>query len=320
MDHDLLDDLLKRIHVPDGVHPSEALWRADRIVIGTHPDDIEILGIPEIRDAFGKKALFGICVTDGASSPRQGRYKDISDATMAEIRRVEQRKAAEMGEYSGVATLGHPSAEARCPDVETIVDELSLLIGACRPRTIVTHQPFDHHATHCGVMWRVVESLRRLSPEYRPQVFQGREVWGTLDFLPAKYIKVVDATDKDSLLPRLLSVYDSQCAGGKRYDVAVPARFADHRTFADPRKVDEDVEAVMFALDLMPLLEDPTIDQEEFLLRYLRAHEEDVLERNRAVTPVHRERVAGERKEKVPPNGAKAARRRGKRAVIQAAK
>jgi LmbE family N-acetylglucosaminyl deacetylase len=51
----------------------------------------------------------GVVVTDGAGSPRDGLYRDFIDSQMREVRRKEQRKAADIGEYSAVLQLDRPS-------------------------------------------------------------------------------------------------------------------------------------------------------------------------------------------------------------------
>ena len=51
-----------------------------------------------------------VIVTNGAGSPRDGIYAGYDDQQMQEVRRLEQKKAAFVGEYSAVAFLNHPSS------------------------------------------------------------------------------------------------------------------------------------------------------------------------------------------------------------------
>ena len=84
------------IFVPDGRPTEEALARTTHIGIVAHPDDLEILAWPAIRDCFGRtdRWFSGIVVADGAGAPRAGQYAALSDDEMREIRREEQKAAA----------------------------------------------------------------------------------------------------------------------------------------------------------------------------------------------------------------------------------
>ena len=74
-----------------------------------------------------------------------------------------------------------------------------------------------------------------------------------------------DATDRDGLLPELLACFESQCAGGKSYHLALPNKQQAEVTFWDSHSVDGDVEALSVTLNLMPLLDDPDLPLLEFL-------------------------------------------------------
>jgi hypothetical protein len=56
----------------------------------------------------------------------------------------------------------------------------------------------------------------------------------------------------------LMGVYDSQIAGGKRYDLATIGRRRAHATSFESHGVDK-IEMQNFAFDLTPLLEDDSL-------------------------------------------------------------
>lgn len=68
------------------------------LVIAAHQDDIEIMCPQGIirgykSDAFG---LVAVVTADGAGSPRAGKFANVTDKEMKEIRKEEQKKAAEL--------------------------------------------------------------------------------------------------------------------------------------------------------------------------------------------------------------------------------
>ena len=95
-----------------------------------------------IAECFGnKEKWFGaIVVTDGAGSPRSGLYADYTDEQMKEVRIVEQKKAACVGEYGFLAMLGHPSKEVKDAGNPKIVEELADLIRRAKPKHLYTHK------------------------------------------------------------------------------------------------------------------------------------------------------------------------------------
>jgi len=100
------------VFTPDGAPPAAALARTTHLCIAAHQDDIEIMahaGIAACLDAPGR-AFGGVVVTNGAGSPRRGRYAKFTDAEMQAVRRQEQRRAATLGRYAVQIQLAHPSA------------------------------------------------------------------------------------------------------------------------------------------------------------------------------------------------------------------
>jgi hypothetical protein len=70
-------------------------------------------------------------------------------------------------------------------------------------------------------------------------------------------------------------IFDSQIAGGKRYDLAVQGRRLANATFFDSHSVD-DAEQLWFAMDLTPLVDDPRLDPVEFTAAFIKRLEDDV--------------------------------------------
>ncbi|MFI5337935.1 MAG: PIG-L family deacetylase, partial [Opitutales bacterium] len=68
--------------VPDGLAPAAALARLTHLCVAAHQDDIEIMahaGITDCLDTPGRH-FGGVVVTNGAGSPRTGKYASMTDA------------------------------------------------------------------------------------------------------------------------------------------------------------------------------------------------------------------------------------------------
>ena len=72
-----------------------------------------------IAECHGRadKHFTGVVVTNGAGSPRSGRYAALSDAEMQQVRREEQRAAARLGKYNLQLQLAHSSASVQTATV-----------------------------------------------------------------------------------------------------------------------------------------------------------------------------------------------------------
>ena len=81
-------------------------------------------------------------------------------------------------------------------------------------------------------------------------------MWGDLEWLTAADKVAIDVSGRESMGAALLDVFESQIAGGKRYDLAVPARRLAHATYHDSHSVDAST-ALCLAMDLTPLVQDP---------------------------------------------------------------
>ncbi len=244
------------VFVPDGTDPDQALARATHLCVAAHADDIEIMAHAGICDALEQPggAFAGVVVTNGAGSPRTGAYAAFSDEQMQAVRRQEQRNAAAIGRYAIQIQLGHPSAAVKPPGAPAVAADLAAIFAAGRPGTVYLHNPLDRHDTHVAVLGRCLEALRALPAEARPRRVLGCEVWRDLDWILDADKLALDAGRQPALAARLLAAFESQIAGGKRYDRGTLGRRAAHATFHTSHATDR-FAGITWALDLAPLLE-----------------------------------------------------------------
>jgi LmbE family N-acetylglucosaminyl deacetylase len=268
------------IYVPDNAPVEEALSRTTHLAIGAHQDDIEIMAYHGILECFGKadRHFTSVTVTNGAGSPRSGLYKDYTDEEMRTVRRLEQRKAALVGEYSAHIFLDHASAVIKDKSDRRVVEDLTQLIQAASPEVIYTHNLADKHATHVATALRVIEAIRRLPPEARPRRLYGCEVWRALDWLNDDDKVVLDVEGHENLAASLVGVFDSQICGGKRYDLAAMGRRHANATFFTSHGVDTS-SAVTYAMDLTPLVDGEKIDVGAYVRGFIERFEKDVMEK-----------------------------------------
>lgn len=214
------------IYVPDGSAAETALKRTTHMVIGAHPDDNEIMAFHAVLECFGRddRHLAGVTVTNGAGSARDGIYAQYTDEDMQKVRRVEQKKAAVVGEYAAHVFLDYTSGEVKDGKNLKVVEDLKMVVNAARPQVIYTHNLADKHDTHVSVALRTLAALRALPKEARPQHLYGCEVWRSLDWLCDEDKVVFDLQARENLAMALVGVYDSQICGGKRYDLATAGR------------------------------------------------------------------------------------------------
>ena len=86
---------------------------------------------------------------------------------------------------------------------------------------------------------------------------------------------VLDVSRRPNLGAALGGIFDSQIAGGKRYDLAVQGRRMANATFFDSHSVDG-AEQLWFAMDLSPLVLDPGLDPTEYTAAFIQRFEQDV--------------------------------------------
>lgn len=269
-----------KVFVPDGTETAQAIARTTDLCIAAHQDDVELMCYPAIADCFGRSAKwFGAVVTaDGAGSPRNGLYADYSDEQMKQIRVQEQNKAAFVGEYAFMAQLGYPSSQIKAADDREITDELSRIIAAAAPETLYMHNFADKHDTHVGVALKTLKAVRQLGKSERPRRLFGCEVWRSLDWVCDDEKIALDASGHPSVAAALVGVFDSQIAGGKRYDLAAQGRRTANATYYASHGCDEK-SALSYAVDLTPLILDDSIAPEQFMLDFIDRFKADVAER-----------------------------------------
>jgi len=262
---------------PDGLAPEAALARVTHLGVGAHHDDLEFMAFHGIAECFHHSDgtwFGGVTCTDGAGSARTGVYAACSDADMRAIRRDEQRAAAMVGRYSAMLQLGHSSADVKGPALGLIAD-LSWILAASRPSVVYTHNLADKHDTHIGVVAALLSAIRSLPPEERPNRVLGCEVWRGLDWMGDGEKVALDVSGHDHLAASLNGVFDSQIAGGKRYDLATSGRRAANATFFESHATDR-ASQLIFAMDLTPLVVDASLDPIEYTLGFVDRFREDV--------------------------------------------
>ncbi len=268
------------VFIPDQTEPFTALRRVTHLGIVSHQDDLEIAAYHGITECFKTedKWFGGVVVTDGSGSPRKGPYEKYTDDEMQQVRLIEQRKAAYVGEYSFMAQLGYPSEEVKEQRCGPVVEDIQFILENTQPQIVYLHNPCDRHDTHVATFLRCLEAIRALPVEMRPKKVYGCEVWRKLDWL-LKEDKVMLWVDKHPhMLRPLLGVFDSQISGGKRYDLAEEGLRHANATYFDSHTTDN-TSLLSFALDLTPLVEDDQLDVQEYTLGYVRRLEKDVAER-----------------------------------------
>jgi LmbE family N-acetylglucosaminyl deacetylase len=268
------------VFVPDGIPAMAAIGRTTHMGVVAHPDDLEIMAWPAIRDCFGhdERWFLGVVATTGSGSPRSGPYAALRDDEMAALRVREQRKAAVMGEYGAVVLLDYGSDCVKPPERASLVEDVTSLLRIARPSVIYTHNLADRHETHVGVALATIEACRALPEEDRPARLLGGEVWRDLDWLTDGDKVAEDAAGRESLAAALIALFDSQVTGGKRYDVAVISRRRAHATYHDPHRVDA-TSALSLAMDLTPLVRDVSIDPAAYAQGLIERFAADVRDR-----------------------------------------
>jgi len=269
--------------VPDNAAPGESLARTTHMCISAHQDDIEIMAYHGIAECFGRadRWFTGVVATNGAGSPRAGIYGAYSDAEMQKVRLVEQRKAAFVGDYSCQIQLGFSSGEVKDPRNPAVVADLGRILSAAQPEYVYLHNLADKHDTHVSVALRALSALRALPPGRRPRKVYGCEVWRDLDWLMDEDKQLLPASARSNIAAALVGVFDSQVTGGKRYDLATAGRRLANATYYASHGTDQE-SALNFAMDLTPLVEEPSLDIAAYALAFVDRFRADVEKRLKA--------------------------------------
>ena len=272
------------VFVPDGSEIGAALARTTHLAVGAHQDDLEFMAAHGVVECFQNAARWftGVVVTNGGGSARDFEYKDYSDERMMDVRRLEQRKAAYVGEYSAMLQLRHPSSTVKDAGARAVVDDLLGILQKTRPEVVYTHNLADKHDTHVAVARRLIAACKALPPEARPQRIIGCEVWRDLDWLCDTDKVVMPVSRHENLHAALMGVFDSQIAGGKRYDLATAGRRRAHATYFESHGTDEH-SALIWGMDLTPLLDGA--DPAELVKQYIARFEAEVAGRVARLSP-----------------------------------
>lgn len=266
-----------QIFVPDGLPAEQALARTTHMAISAHQDDIEIMAMDGVLQCFQRsdRGFTGVVVTNGAGSPRTSLYANFSDTEMQQVRIKEQKKAAVVGEYAAQVLLDYPSSAVKSAADKNPVEDLRALFSLAKPQVVYTHNLADKHPTHIGVAIKTIEALRALPAADRPQHVYGCEVWRDLDWMLDEDKVSFDLSAQENIQMSLVGVFDSQISGGKRYDLATMGRRRAHATYFASHGTD-DTTGTNFAMDLTPLVLDPTRDIVDFVLSHVERFAQDV--------------------------------------------
>ncbi len=269
-----------QIFVPDNANVPIALARTTHLCVAAHQDDIEIMAFGPIVECFGRdeKWFTGVTVTDGGGSPRSGVYENFTDDEMKKVRAQEQKTAASIGQYAAQLLLAYPSAQVKDPSNDTLVAELKSIIEQCKPDVIYTHNLADKHDTHVSVALRVISAVRQLPDEFKPKKVYSLEVWRGLDWLCDEDKTILDTSAHQNLAASLLGVFDSQIAGGKRYDLAALGRRNANATFFASHDVDAS-DSMTYGLDITALVNDSGRSPDEYISKYIDRFKDEVVKR-----------------------------------------
>jgi len=268
------------VFVPDDMPMPQALARTTHLCIGAHQDDQEFVMLHGVLDCYRQPDLWfsGVVLTNGSGSPRTGKYAAYTDEEMAEQRVREQKEAAGIGEYACQVQLLYPSAHVKDGSNTDVVEDLAQILDVARPEFVYLHNPADKHDTHVASMLRGIEALRALPADARPQRVYGCEAWRSLDWLCDDDKQVLDVDRHREMVPALGRVFDSQISGGKRYDLAIAGRYMANATMLESHATDTSA-ALTFAVDLTPLIHDPSLSIAEYMLGFIDRLHTDVRSR-----------------------------------------
>jgi LmbE family N-acetylglucosaminyl deacetylase len=268
------------IYVPDNTPVDAALARTTHLCIAAHQDDIEIMSAQPIIECFQQddKWFTGVVVTDGRGSPRDGIYAKYGDDELRLVRFKEQRKAAIVGEFAAQVMLDMPSKIVKDVSRNEPVEDLVALLRVMKPQVVFTHNLADKHDTHVAVALRVINALRKLDQAERPERVVGCEVWRALDWMVDPDKVLMNVSDHENLQFALLGVFDSQIAGGKRYDLASMGRRRANATYFESHGVDATT-GLSYAMDMTPLMNDTGKNPAQFTQEFIQRFAQDVNER-----------------------------------------
>ncbi len=268
------------LFIPDDNEPDQALGRTTHLGVGAHQDDLEVMALHGILACYKQpQAWFGgVTVTNGAGSSRANEYAGYTDEQMQVVRAEEQRKASVVGEYAFMAQLDYPSSAVKQPGNSDYTADLRTILAAARPQVIYTHNLADKHDTHVAVVVPLIQALRELPKDVQPAKIYGVEVWRDLNWLLDSEKVLLELNNRPNLVRALISIFDSQISGGKRYDLALEGRLRGNATFYDSHAVDHSKMA-SYAMDLKPLVDDPSMNIAGYIDECIERFRQDVRSR-----------------------------------------
>ncbi len=261
----------------DNIAIDKAISRTTHMAVSAHQDDIEIMAYDGIQKCFGRadEWFMAVIVTNGSGSPRSGIYQNYTSEEMKQVRKMEQKKAAFVGEYGFLAMLDYESGEIKDKHNRESVEDIKQLISIARPKVIYTHNLADKHSTHVGVTLKLIRAIRELPIEYRPEKLYGCEVWGKMDWINDNEKVIFNVSGHPNIAQSILGVFDSQICGGKRYDQAVCGNRQSNATFLSSFNVDK-YSSVIYGMDLTPLVRDENMSISEYVKGYIDRFSKDV--------------------------------------------
>ena len=125
---------------------------------------------------------------------------------------------------------------------------------------------------------RAIAALRAVRSETRPEKVYGCEVWRDLDWLSDDEKQALPVSVRSNIAAALVGVFDSQVTGGKRYDLATAGRRLAHATYNASHGTDQE-SAINFAMDLTPLIDNPDLGIQDYVLGFIDRFRQDVARR-----------------------------------------
>ena len=207
-----------------------------KLCITAHADDVEIMAPFAISECFSDKSFGAVIITDGRGSLRANEFANTTDEQMVKIRKAEQQKAALLGNYGLLRFGGFLSSEA---DSDEAVSFIQDILTEYKPQTVYIHNLADKHKTHVSCSLTAIKALRNMKNYYTPEKLYMMEVWRSLDWLPDRK-KVVFNNHNPDLQQKLLSCFNSQLAGGKRYDLGAKGRAIANAIFLESHETTDE--------------------------------------------------------------------------------
>jgi len=265
------------VYIPDGKPFEEAVKRTTHMGIGAHQDDLEIMAYHGILECFGRNDRWfsGVIVTNGSGSARSGLYENYTDEDMQKVRKIEQKKAALIGEYGAAVLLDYSSSKIKNSNYVESKEEIKELIELAAPEIVYTHNLADKHDTHVSVALRTIAAIRELPERKRPLRLYGCEVWRNLDWLLDEDKVKFDVSTHQNISASLVGVFDSQIIGGKRYDLATAGRRLSNATYSESHAIDAS-SSLIYAMDLTPLITNVNYDINDYIQEYVQRFSDDI--------------------------------------------